>query len=65
MKIIALALALIVIGLGLSYYGYQMSNSVGSQLTHAFSGSHSDKVMMFCIGGAVSFVVGAYLLIKK
>ncbi len=60
-----IGLALIVIGLGLSYWGYQMSGSMGSQLSHAFTGSHSDKVMMFCIGGAVSFVIGAYLLIKK
>lgn len=60
-----IALALIVIGIGVAFWGYQMSESVGSQLTRAFSGSDTDKVMACYIGGAVSLVVGLYLLIKK
>jgi hypothetical protein len=60
-----IALALIVLGIGLAFWGYQLSGSVGSQLTRAFSGSDTDKVMMFYIGGAVSFVIGAFLFIKK
>lgn len=58
-------IALIVIGLGLGYWGYQLSGSVGSQITHALTGSDTDKVMTFYISGAVCFVVGIYLSIKK
>jgi hypothetical protein len=63
MKIIGIVLA--VAGLGLAFWGYQLSGSVGSQVTHAVTGSESDKVMLFYIAGAVSFVVGVYLLAKK
>ena len=63
MKIISIAL--MVIGVGLGYWGYQMSESVGSFLNRAFTGSDTDKVMMFYIGGAVSFIVGLYLFIKN
>lgn len=63
MKIIGIAL--VVIGLGLAFWGYQLSGSVGSQITKAVTGSNTDKVMTFYISGAVSFVVGIYLFIKK
>lgn len=63
MKIISLAL--MVIGLGLAVWGYQMSGSVGSQLTQAVTGSDTDKVMTYYIAGAVSFVVGIYLFNKN
>lgn len=63
MKIIGIAL--MVIGLGLAFWGYQLSGSVGSQITKAVTGSDTDKVMTFYISGAVSFVVGIYLFIKK
>ncbi|MDZ7804858.1 DUF3185 family protein [Thiohalophilus sp.] len=59
-----LGIALVVIGVGLAIWGFQLSESVGSQITEAVTGAERDKVMMFYIGGAVSFVVGAYLLIK-
>lgn len=58
-----IGIALIVIGLGLAFWGYQLSGSAGSQITQALSGS-DDKVIMFYIGGAVSFVVGLYLFRK-
>lgn len=63
MKIIGLIL--IVIGCGLAIWGYQLSGSVGSQITQAVTGSETDKVMTFYIAGAVSFVVGIYLFVKK
>jgi len=63
MKIISIVL--LVGGIGLAYWGNQMSDSLGSQLNSAFNGSPTDKVMMFYIGGAVSFVVGLYLLVRK
>ena len=63
MKIIGIVL--LVVGIGLAYWGYQMSDSPGSQLNSAINGSPTDKVMMFYIGGAVSFVIGLYLFIRK
>ena len=60
-----ISLVLLVGGIGLAYWGYQMSDSLGSQLNSAINGSPTDKVMMFYIGGAVSFVIGLYLFIRK
>lgn len=63
MKIIGMAL--VVTGVGLALWGYQLSGSVGSQITQAVTGSDTDKVMIFYISAAVSFVVGIYLYTKK
>lgn len=63
MKIIGIILA--VVGIGLGVWGYQLSDSVGSEISQAVTGAYTDQVMTFYIGGAVSFVVGLYLLIKK
>jgi hypothetical protein len=63
MKIIGIVL--VVLGIGLGIWGYQLSGSVGSQITQAVTGSDNDKVMTFYITGAVSFVVGIYLFIKN
>ena len=63
MKIIGLAL--VVVGVGLAVWGYQLSGSVGSQITQAVTGSDTDKVMTYYILGAASFVVGLYLFSKK
>lgn len=60
-----LGIALVVLGVGLAIWGFQLSESVGSQITEVLTGAERDKVMMFYIAGAVSFVVGAYLLIKN
>ncbi len=58
-------IALVVIGIGLAFWGYQMSESIGSRITHSFTGSYSDEVMIRLIGGAASFVAGLYLLVRK
>ncbi|MFC1505122.1 DUF3185 family protein [Thermodesulfobacteriota bacterium] len=63
MKILGIALA--IIGVGLAFWGYQISGAIGSQISKTITGSHTDKVMMLYIGGAVSFVFGIYLYIKK
>lgn len=63
MKIIGIALA--ASGIGLAIWGFQLSGSVGSQITQVVTGSDTDKVMTFYISGAVSFVVGIYLFIKE
>jgi hypothetical protein len=59
-----LGLLLVVVGIGLAIWGYRLSGSVGAELTHALTGSNSREVMNFYIGGAASFVVGLFLVIK-
>lgn len=59
------AIALVVIGIGLACWGYQEAGGFGSQVSKAFTGSATNKVMMLYIGGAASFVVGLYLLMKN
>jgi len=57
--------ALIVLGLGLAYWGYQESGSLGSQMNELVKGSPGDTVMMKYIGGAVAAVAGGLLLARK
>jgi hypothetical protein len=56
---------LVVLGFGLAIWGFQLSDSIGSQITQAVTGSDTDKVMTLYIAGAISFVVGLSLLNKK
>ncbi len=63
MKIIGIAL--VVIGVGLGLWGYQLSGSVGSQISQAVTGSDTDKVMTLYIAAAASFVVGIFIFVKK
>jgi len=58
-------LALLVVGIGLAFWGYQLSGSLMSQLSKTVSGSMPDEVMFRYIGGAVCGVVGVFLLMKK
>jgi hypothetical protein len=60
-----LGLALAVVGIGLEYWAYEMSDSLGSQLSRAVTEADTDKVIMLYIAGAASFVVGIYLLVRK
>lgn len=60
-----IAIVLMVIGAGLLYWGFTMSESVSSQLSKSVTGSFSDDIMWRYIGGAASLVVGVYLFLKK
>jgi uncharacterized membrane protein YidH (DUF202 family) len=60
-----IGLILIIVGIGLLYWGYNESQSISSQVSEAFSGSPQDKVMYKYIGGAVALVVGIYLAVRK
>ena len=61
----AVGIALIVLGAGLIIWGYQLSDSVQSELTETLSGSMPDEVMYRYIGGAVSLVVGLFLALRR
>ena len=60
-----ISLILIVVGIGLNLWGYQMSESIGSQLTQTVSGAMPDAVMYRYIAGMACFVVGLFLFLKK
>jgi uncharacterized protein YjeT (DUF2065 family) len=59
----ALGLALIVIGVGLAYWGFQISETLSSQLAEKISGTMSDEVMLRYIGGAACGVAGLFLTV--
>ena len=59
------SIALMVAGIGLAYWGYDMSGGLDSQLNQAFTGSSSDDVMIRYIAGAACFVAGLLLFVKK
>ena len=61
----ALGLALLVGGLGLAFWGYQMSDSLASQLSEKLSGALPNEVMYRYIGGAASAVAGLFLLARN
>lgn len=59
-----IGVALIVLGIGLAFWGYNLSSSIGANINEALTGAEPDKVMLLYIGGAISFVVGIVLSIK-
>ena len=60
-----IGLALLVTGAGLAYWGYHLSGFAGARITQAVTGSATDEVTKFYLGGAASFIVGLYLFITK
>lgn len=65
MKGIYIGIALLVIGVGLLIWGYNISQSVSGQLSSAFSGSPGDKAMILYIAGGICAALGIFKLIKR
>jgi hypothetical protein len=61
---VIIGIVLVVAGVGLAFWGYQLSGSFTSQIAEVVTGSETDKVMGLYIGGAACFVIGIYMLIK-
>ncbi|EDZ62683.1 hypothetical protein SMGD1_2628 [Sulfurimonas gotlandica GD1] len=59
-----LGIALIVLGVGLAFYGYQMSGSMSSKLSVAITGSDTDRVIAFYAAGAISILAGLFFIRK-
>jgi len=60
-----IGLVLLVGGAGMAFWGYQMSGSLTAQFSKTLTGALPDAVMYRYIGGAVSCVVGLFLLAKQ
>lgn len=60
-----IGLILLVGGLGLAFWGYQLSGSFAAKLSRTVNGALPDEVMYRYIGGAICSVAGLFLLVKK
>ena len=60
-----IGIVLIVVGAVVSWQGWQMKQSMGSQLSQALQGSPSSQSMWMLAIGAVVFVVGAVLVARN
>jgi len=61
----ALSIVLIVVGIGALIWGFQMSDSLGNEVTETLTGSSTDAVMYRYILGAASLAAGLFLFFKK
>ena len=60
-----LGIALVGVGVGMAFWGYQLSGTVGARLTHAVTGSYTDRVMWYYMIGGASLIIGIILAAKK
>lgn len=60
-----IGLILLVGGIGLAFWGYQLSGAFTAKLTRSLTGALPDPVMNRYITGAICSVVGLFLLTKK
>lgn len=60
-------IALLVVGIILTVWGYNLSNSFNSEVTELVTGAPSDKAMWLLTGGIAAAVIGLLgtVLIKK
>lgn len=58
-----LGAALLVAGAILLFFGFQASQSVGSEISNFFTGQPTDKAIWFLLGGAAAAVGGIVLLV--
>jgi hypothetical protein len=58
-------MVLLIGGIGMVFWGYQMSGALTSKLAKGITGALPDEVMYRYIGGAISSVAGLFLLMKR
>lgn len=58
-----LAIVLLVVGAVLLFFAYQQSQSLGDQVSEAFTGRFTDSTIWFIILGAASAAAGVGLLV--
>jgi hypothetical protein len=60
-----LSIILLVVGLALIGWGYNVSGGFESQLSSTFSGRPSDEALVFYIAGGILALIGVVGLVKK
>lgn len=58
-------IVLLIVGLVLLYFGWQSSQSVGDQVTEAFTGQFTDSTMWFIIGGVAAVAAGLFMALFR
>jgi hypothetical protein len=61
----ALSVALIAVGAVLLIYGFNASESIGSELSEMFTGAPTDKTVWLLIGGIVAIALGIGGLVMR
>lgn len=59
------AVILIVLGVALLIWGFQLSDSAANEISKTFTGASTDEVMYRYISGAVCLVAGLFLFFRK
>ena len=60
-----LSIMLLIAGVALIGWGYNVSGGFESQLSSAFSGRPSDEALIFYIAGGILALIGAIGLLKR
>ena len=60
-----IGLLMLVAGLGLGFWGWEMSEGFGAALSSRLSGSMPDEVMYRYVGGGILAAVGTLLVMKN
>jgi len=60
-----LSIILLVVGLALIVWGYNVSGGFESQLSSAFSGRPSNEALIFYVAGGILAMIGVVGLVKK
>ena len=58
------SIALLIIGCVLVVYGINASNSVGSDVSRAFTGAPTDKTVWLLVGGILAGITGLFGLFR-
>lgn len=60
-----IGIGLLVLGGVLLFFGLNATQSVGEELSEAFTGKYSEGTMFYLIGGGIAIVAGLFMLFKK
>lgn len=60
-----IGIGLLVLGGVLLFFGLNATQSVGEELSEAFTGKYSEGTMFYLIGGGIAAVAGLFMLFKK
>jgi len=61
----AIGIALLVVGVGLIFYGTQASDSVSSGVSRLFTGAPTNRTLVLLLGGAASSIVGLVMTLRS
>lgn len=60
-----IGIGLLVLGGILLFFGLNATQSVGEELSEAFTGKYSEGTMFYLIGGGIAAAAGLFMLLKK